>query len=151
MMRWPATLLTMGLAAALCADPATAKITTAGIAGLDVGMSEAAVRSAVGDPSAVSAGEPDGTVLLDYRRRKLDVLLRGGSVIRMRTTSRAEATSSGVGPGTSERTMRRKVRGERCATARRAHVCWLVRGRTVLTFSCRHGRVTMAEVARAES
>jgi hypothetical protein len=140
----------MALAAGLGGGTASAKITAAGVAGAEIGMNEAAVRSELGRPSSARR-RADGTRQLVYRRERLDVLLRGDAVIRLRTTSAGEKTTSGVGPGTSERTMKRRVRGERCGTARGARVCWVVKGQTVVSFTCRRGRVSLAEVARAES
>ena len=139
------------LAPGTSADPAAAKITHAGIAGVDVGMNENAVRDKLGTPSSTSGDEGGGTMRLEYRRRKLEVLLRGDAVIRVRTTSRSQRTAAGVGPGISQAAMMRKLRGERCGTALGARVCWVLDGSTVMTFVCRRGRVMRAEVARAET
>lgn len=137
------------LVTGMLADAAAARITSDGIAGVKIGMTEDAVRATLGQPSSVR-GE-NGAQVLDYRRRKIEVTLAQGEVIRVITTSRAQTTSSGVGPGVSQATMQRKLRGERCGTALGARVCWVLKGDTVLGFSCRGGRVKSAEVARAES
>ena len=136
--------------AGLGAGPAAAEITGEGIAGVHVGMDEATVVDRLGHPSATTGREGPDTKRLDYRRHKLDVLLHRGQVIRVRTTSSGQRTPGGVGPGTSQRAMLRKLRGERCGTAQGARVCWVLDGATVLSFTCRRGRVTVAEVARAE-
>jgi hypothetical protein len=149
-MTWPGALLTIAVAAGLGGGTATAKITDVGVAGVEIGMSEDAVHHELGRPSSTRR-EGAGAKLLVYRRERLDVLLRGDAVIRLRTTSAREKTTNGVGPGTSEGTMKRRLRGERCATARGARVCWVVKAQTVLSFTCRRGRVSQAEVARAES
>jgi hypothetical protein len=147
---WMGTLITALLASGLYAGPAAATISSDGIAGVHVGMNEGTVRDTLGRPSSATGREGRGTKRLDYRTRKMDVLLHGDTVIRVRTRSLAQKTPSGVGPGTTKRAMLRKLTGERCATARGARVCWVYDGLTVLTFTCRHGRVTLAEVARAE-
>jgi hypothetical protein len=147
---WSVAVLTMALAAGLCGGSAAAKITAAGVAGVEIGMSEDAVRDELGRPASTRR-EGTGTKLLVYRRERLDVLLRGGAVMRLRTTSARQKTASGVGPGTSERAMKRRVRGERCSSARGSRVCWVFKGQTVLSFTCRRGKVSVAEVARAES
>jgi hypothetical protein len=136
--------------AALCPCPAGAQITREGVAGVRLGMNEAAVRDRLGRPTATTGREGGGTKRLDYRSRKVDVLLRGDSVIRVRTTSRGQRTASGVGPGIAQQAMVRKLRGERCSHARGAYLCWVVQGATVSTFTCRNRRLTLAEVGRAE-
>ena len=147
-LAWSGALLGAAVAAGLAPVDAQARIGFDGIGGVEIGMTEAAVTHAVGPEGSRTDGGGDGTTLLDYPRRRLDVLLRAGRVIRVRTTSRAERTSAGVGPGTSLGVLRRKLRGERCATARGARVCWVDRGDRVMAFSIRRGRVTFAEVAR---
>lgn len=148
LFRRTCALVTGALVAALCADPAAAAITHDGVAGVELGMSEADVRAELGRPASMSGGDQD-TKLLDYPRRKVDVLLRDDRVVRIRTTSRSQTTPSGVGPGVTEAAMRRKLRGERCSRARGALVCSVRGESTVLTFVSRRGTVVVAELARA--
>lgn len=146
---WPALVAAAALVTGAHPGTAAAAISPSGIAGVEIGMTESEVREEIGNPSRVTGPARDGTTQLDYTRRRLDVLLRGDSAIRVRTTSRAQRYR-GVGPGVGERTMRRRLRGERCSTARGTRVCYFAVGKTVLSFSCRRGKVILAEVARAE-
>ena len=134
------------------AQPAAAKITFGGIGDVDLGMSEGDLRAALGQPStAQTGGRPDGTAHLMFRRRKLEVMVnrRRDQVVGIKTTSRAERTSSGLRVGSSTATVRRKLRGEKCSTAQRTLVCNVERDGNVMDFEIRGGKVVRVGVARA--
>lgn len=134
----------------LAAVPATAGaalVPQKSIAGVRLGMSEAQVRAALGEPSDVRRGRNDfgRFTELVYRRARVRVILQGRTeVTSVTTTSRRQRTSRNVGVGSSERTVRRRVRGVRCRTFLRFRDCVVGRelpGRTVTSFSIRRGKV----------
>ena len=143
-----AALIASVAAIGLFPGGAAAKITRDGIAGVKIGMNEDEVRATLGKPTKVGS-EGGGTRRLDYRRRKLNVLLYRGAVIRVRTTSRAQRTPSGIGAGVSEAAARRKLRGERCSTAEGTRVCVVENDDTILVVASRGGRVTVIDVSAA--
>jgi hypothetical protein len=83
----------------------------------------------------------------------MEVLLdrESDQVMGVKTTSRAQRTSSGLGVGSSERTVRARLRGERCSPARGVRVCGLERGDRVMDFVCRRGKVISVGVTRTGS
>ena len=143
-----ATLAVSAASLGLTAQTAAARITADGIGCVEVGMTEAEVRDEVGRPSSVRS-EGRGSRRLDYRRRKLAVLLYKGSVVNIRTTSRAQRTASGIGAGVREATARRKLRDEQCTSALGLRVCTVEHEDTVLTISSRGGRVVLVTVGVA--
>jgi hypothetical protein len=148
--RWSGALLTAALAAGLVAEPAGAKVTFSGIGGVELGMSESQVREELGSASSERQWTDGRSVLLRYRRRKLEVLLDRDSdrVMGVKTTSRAQRTSSGLGVGSSERTVRARLQGERCSSAAGTRVCSLERNGRVMDFACRRGKVIGVGVTR---
>lgn len=118
------------------------------IAGVSLGMSEDEVTDLLGRPSDVNRGSNDfgRFTELIYRRQRLRVILQGREeVTSVTTTSRSERTRRGnVGVGSSERAVRRHVRGVRCRTVLNFRSCVVGRetaGRTVTVFRIRRGRV----------
>lgn len=145
-------VLTLTLAVcALAALPAAAHATIVpqkSIAGVRLGMSEEEVRAELGEPSDTIRESNDfgPYVELVYRRQRLRVRLQGEEqVTSISTTSRSERTSHRVGVGSTERNVRRNVRGARCQTVRPFRYCVVGRelpGRTVTVFDIRRGRVS---------
>jgi hypothetical protein len=130
------------------AAPAQARIVPQrSIAGVRLDMTQAQVRAAAGEPSAVERGRNDFGPFTQfvYRGKRLTVTFQGDdAVTAVATTSRAERTRSGVGAGSSERAVRRGVRGVQCETffrIRSCHVGSFTAGRKVTDFLMRRGRV----------
>src|SRR5688572_24858405 len=99
----------------LVAGTASARIVAfKSVAGIELGTSESDVRDELGDPNSVRQGPITGTRTFVYKRRKLEVMIDDGRVGSLLTRSRGERTSNGLGVGTSEKTLKRKLRGERC-------------------------------------
>jgi len=117
------------------------------IAGVRLGMSEARVRAVAGRPDHVlSARNQFGRYkVFLYRARQLQVIFQGGGgATSVATESRRERTRTHVGVGSTERAVRRGVRGVHCATVagtRTCHVGTLRAGRRVTDFLMRRGRV----------
>lgn len=76
-LHWPTAVAAAALATGMHAGSAAAAITPSGIAGVEIGMTESDVREEIGRPSRVTGPARDGTTQLDYKRRRLDVLLLG--------------------------------------------------------------------------
>ena len=131
---------TLGVAA----DSASASITFKGIAGINLGMSEAKVDKLLGPPSKV--GEESGTVRHDYAKKKLGVLIYKGKVVRVRTTSRSEKTTAGLGPGVKESIVRRRLRGEQCTSVYGTRMCTVDGHKSGLAFVFRRGRVKYVDL-----
>lgn len=134
------------------AESAAAKVTFSGIGDVRLGMAESDVRDEIGPPSATNTSRNRGARVLHYRRHKMEVVVETGEsrVVGIKTTSRAQRTSSGLGVGSSEAEVRRKLRGEKCSTALGLRVCTVERGGTVLDFEVRRGKVSRVSLARAE-
>jgi hypothetical protein len=131
------------LAAGTIAEPAAAKVTFAGIGGVQLSMSEADLTSELGSPSSsVPARNPEA-VTLRYRSHKLEVLLHRGMdrVVGVYTTSRAQRTTAGLGVGSSTPVLRARLRGEKCGVAQDTAVCSVERSGRVMDFSIRRGKV----------
>ena len=119
------------------------------IARITLGMSQDQVRDRLGEPSIVDRDTNDFGPYVEfiYRPERLRVFFQGeDEVTRVSTTSRSERTRRGnVGVGSSERSVRRHVRGVRCRTILRYRSCVVGRetaGRTVTVFEIRRGRVS---------
>ena len=149
--RWSGALVTLALASGLIVEPAGAKVTFSGIGGVELGMSRTDVREELGAASSEKLWTDDRTVILQYRRRKLEVLLdpEFDRVVAVKTTSRAQRTSSGLGVGSSERSVRDRLRGEKCGSAAGVRVCSVDRNGRVMDFACRRGKVVSVSVSRS--
>jgi hypothetical protein len=109
------------------------------IAGVKLGMTEAQVHAKLGAPDESRtlrheiAGEY--TSLL-YGLTEVSLFPNGG-VFTVATTSRHEKTSTGARVGTTEKQLRKSVKGLRCATEFGRRTCVVGRieaGQTVTTF-----------------
>ncbi|MTD43120.1 hypothetical protein GKE82_02060 [Conexibacter sp. W3-3-2] len=138
-----ATLAALTAAGALAATPAGADLVVQqSLAGISPGMTRAQVEAVLGAPQRVTTRPDDIMGSYDELRYGLTtVSISGGeegSVFSISTTSKKQRTSSGVGVGTTEKTLRRKVRGLRCSTyAGRFRICMVGRltpGQTVTDF-----------------
>ena len=102
-----------------------AEISFDGINGVQLHMSEATVRDELGRPSSSRPAADRSAVVLNYRRRKLEVTVQKGrdQVVVVRTTARSHKTRNGLRVGSSERAVRAKLREETCSSARGKRVC----------------------------
>lgn len=126
-----------------------------GIAGVRMDMTEEQVRAAKGEPvsSRTLPDEIRGQVReLRYPGLRIVLGVESG-VTLVAATTRRERTAEGVGVGSAESTVRRRVRGVRCATELGRRACRrgrLEAGRVVTDFRIgpRTGRVREVIVAR---
>jgi hypothetical protein len=145
--------LTLALACALALSlPASAAapqriVPQRGIAGVRLGMTKAHVRALRGTPLLVLHGRNDFGPYTEFRYPfLLRVLLQGNATVTgIDTTGRKYRTRAGVGVGSTERDVRRKLGGVRCVTEfgfRHCFVGLFRPGRRVTDFHVRRGRVT---------
>jgi hypothetical protein len=132
------------------AAAASARITVnRGVAAIGLGMTAAEVRARLGKPSldAVSGATRNYV----YRRRALVVALVRSRVVIVSTRSPRERTAGGIGVGSTDADVRRRVRGARCAATADVQFCRVgsIRpGRRSTTFQIQQGRVVTVTVAR---
>jgi hypothetical protein len=124
-----------------------------GIAGARIGNSRTEVRAALGTPSRVRTGTNDFGSFIEYRfRGGIRVLFQGNTeVTSVSTTGRGDRTTRGVGVGSTERAVRRKVPGVTCETTggfRSCHTGDFLPGQRITDFAIRHKRVTRVTVGR---
>jgi len=153
MRRLHAALLAAALAALAAPAGASALIQIdKGIAGVRLGNTPAQVRAALGPPSSTRTETNDFGPFTTYRYRGgLRVLFSGGdSVTLVGTTGLGDRTIRGVGVGSRERAVRRRVPGVRCRTIAGDRLCHTNRfagGETVTVFLLRpNGRVWRVDV-----
>jgi hypothetical protein len=124
-----------------------------GIAGARIGNSRAEVRAALGTPNRVRGGMNDFGPFTEYRYRGgIRVIFQGGSgVSSVSTTGLGDRTRRGVGVGSTERAVRRKVPGVTCETIagfRSCHTGDFLIGQRITDFAIRNKRVTRVTVGR---
>jgi hypothetical protein len=124
-----------------------------GIAGARLGNTKAQVRAALGRPASVHNGTNDFGPFTTYRYRGgITVGFQGRTeVTSVSTTGRGDRTARGVGVGSRESTVRRRVRGVRCETVAGTRSCHTHRfriGEVITDFLIKHGRVTRVTVGR---
>ena len=151
--------LTLTVAAALLAPlgaPAAAEAliqVDRGIAGARLGNSRAEVRAALGTPASTRSGMNDFGPFLQWRfRGGIRVLFQGRrEVSTVSTTGRGDRTARGVGVGSSEATVKARVRGVRCETIagfRSCHTGRFTVGEIITDFQLRGGKVRRVVVGR---
>jgi hypothetical protein len=153
MRRLARIVLAAGLAVLAAPAGASAMIQVdRGIAGVRLNNTEAQVRAALGAPRSIQTGTNDfgGFKQLRYRGG-IRVLFSGGDrVTLVSTTGLGDRTSRGVGVGSRERAVRRRVPGVRCETVsgdRMCHTNRFVGGQRVTVFFIRpNGRVRRVDV-----
>ncbi len=142
------------LAPLVAAAPASAIIQVdKGIAGARLDNTKAEVRAALGRPAAVRNGTNDFGPFTTYRYRGgIRVNFQGRTqVTSVSTGGRGDRTARGVGVGSRESTVRRRVRGVRCETVagiRSCHTHEFRAGQTVTDFLIKRGKVTRVTVGR---
>jgi hypothetical protein len=153
MSRLAITLTAACLAALALPAAAGAKIQIdRGIAGVRLDNSRAEVRSALGAPDSRRSGTNPFGRFVEWRfRGDIRVIFQGRRrVTSVSTTGLGDRTDRGIGVGSTQRAVRRRVPGVRCETfadVRSCHTGVLEAGRRVTDFQIRRGRVTRATVA----
>ena len=136
----------------IAAGTASARIVAfKSVAGIKLGTSESDVRDELGEPTTVRQGPLLGTRTFVYKRRKLEVMIDDGRVGSLMTRSRGERMSNGLGVGTSERTLKRKLRGEHCGPVPQSsyELCGISRGGVSMEFWLRRERVSAVALTAA--
>jgi hypothetical protein len=124
-----------------------------GIAGARLGNTRAEVRAALGSPESIRSGTNPFGRFVRYRfRGGITVLFQGRrEVSNVSTTGRGDRTARGVGVGSTERAVRRRVRGVRCETiggTRSCHTGRFTAGEIITDFLLRRGKVVRVTVGR---
>lgn len=142
------------LATLFCAPAAEAMIhVDRGIAGARLGNTRAEVRAALGTPSKVGTGTNDFGPFVRYTfPGKIRVTFQGRTrVTAVETTGLGDRTSSGIGVGSSERSLKAKVGGLTCedlgSSVRSCHTGDFVAGKRVTNFRISGGKVESVTVA----
>jgi hypothetical protein len=116
------------------------------IAGVELEMTKAQVRSVLGDPRRVVHGTNEFGRYTVFRYRRLSVTFQGGAnVTHVQTNRLRERTVRGAGVGSTRGELRARVVGIRC----RPRFCFKGRflpGRRVTVFRFCDGIVTRVEV-----
>lgn len=139
------------LALAVAPLPASAAIAfNRGIAGVTLGMSTAQVQKTLGAPPRVERGTNDFGPFVSYRYRGLQVSFQGGRRVSMiSTTRRGERTRGGLGVGTTEEALVRRIPALRCETFGTFRTCTLGKGNAgerITDFFITKGRVSRVVV-----
>ncbi len=124
-----------------------------GIAGARLGNTRAEVRAALGKPASIRTGTNDFGRFVQYRfRGGITVIFQGRrEVSSVSTTGRGDRTRRNVGVGSSEATVRARVRGVRCETIagfRSCHTGRFTAGEIITDFLIRGGTVRRVTVGR---
>jgi hypothetical protein len=122
-----------------------------GIAGARLTNTKAQVRAALGTPAAVKNGTNEFGAFTQFRYRGgIRVTFQGGSrVSSIDLTGLGDRTSRGVGVGSTERAVRRRVPGVKCETlagVRSCHTGAFEPGKRVTDLHLRNGKVTRVTV-----
>lgn len=149
------TVLALALATALTAPAAALALVQVdrGIAGARLGNTRAEVRAALGTPARVITGSNDFGPFITFRYRGgITISFQGEQAVSgVSTTGRGDRTASGVGVGSSEKAVKRGVKGVKCLTefgVRHCHTSEFLIGRRVTDFTIKKGKVNRVTVAR---
>jgi hypothetical protein len=145
-----ALILIAILTLALAAPAGGAIVVQRGIAGLELRMTKSQVRAKLGMPTKVKTGTNEFGRFTQFLYPRVTVLFQSGSrVTALRTFSRAERTSRGVGVGSREADVKAKVAGVKCESVSGARHCYVGKflpGKRITDFSIRGGKVTSVVV-----
>ena len=142
------------------AAPATARVVPGeGMAGVRVGMLEAEVIEVLGEPDRRRTVSDDFGPSLRLRYAAhggLRLILRENGdgdeeLFQIRTAGRVERTKEGVGVGTGERRLRRRLKGEHCESISGYRTCTIgssTVGHVVTDFGIRRRHVAWVTVGR---
>ncbi len=140
-------LLALGVPAGLSA----AIVPNQGMAGVKLGMTRDAVKAALGEPLRIIHGTNDFGSYTEFRYPFLvRVTFQGDATVSaVSTTGNHERTGSGLGVGSSERSLRSGLGGLRCETIGDFRHCYFGRftpGRRVTDFRIVDGLVSRVVV-----
>jgi hypothetical protein len=123
-----------------------------GITGIRLGMSQAQVKAGLGNPGRTRTGHNDfGPFTQFLYRAGITITFQGNaSVTAVAIAGHTDRTPSGVGVGSTEKEVKRGVRGVKCQTlaaVRDCHVGAFLPGRRVTDFTLGpNGRVTRVTI-----
>jgi hypothetical protein len=153
MRRLPRIGLAAAAAVLIAAAPAHAFIRPQkGVAGVRLGMSQTAMRDVLGTPVRTKQGMNDfGPYTQFIYPHSITVTFQGNrDVTGISTRGRTEKTERGVGVGSSETAVKKKVGHVRCETIAGSHTCHVGRfaaGHRVTVFLIsKHGFVVSVTV-----
>ena len=144
----------VALALTVPAPASAALVPQRSLAGIELGMTAKEVRAERGEPDEVTRPKHPivgRSTVYRYGLTRVTIFDQSG-VVNITTTSRRETYRS-TGVGSTERAMRRAVRGERCATEHGHRTCHVGRfepGRKVTTWyiSPKTGKVRRISLGR---
>jgi hypothetical protein len=146
---WRVGIVVAG-ALVIAAGSQAAIVPQQGIGGARLGMTQNAVKAALGAPTRVRRTPNELAPTVVYTYSTVQVTFFGGSrATSIATRSAAQRTARGVGVGSTEARVIDTVRGVRCFTDsgyRHCHVGTWQPGRKVTDFTIRNGRVTRVTV-----
>lgn len=94
------------------------------IAGISLGMTEQQVVATFGPPKKTTSSKDEITGQqvrqLEYNSALVDI--SNDAVILVATRSKKEKTSSGIGPGSTEKKLKKKIKGIKCS-GKKLRVC----------------------------
>ena len=121
------------------------------MAGITLDMTQAQVKKVLGSGSAQRGKNDFGPyTILRYPKLDINVIFQGNARVTTITTSgKRERTTKDIGVGSSERAVKRNVRGVKCETfagIRSCHVGSFLPGKRVTDFVIRRGRVSRVTI-----
>jgi hypothetical protein len=151
---WKRMVALVATVACLLAGASTAQAiiqVQRGISGIRVGMSAARVKAGLGVPAKVKHGSNAFGPFMEYvYAGGVRVTFQGNAnVTAISISGGTDRTASGVGVGSTEKAVKKGVRGVKCETiagARSCHVGAFLPGKRVTDFLLHKGRVRRVTV-----
>ncbi len=140
MRRVTPLVILAAVAASLLASPSASGAIEVqrGIAGINIGMSQATVRERLGRPASTRRARNDFGPYTELRYPRLRIVFQGDTAVTaVVTTRRSERTRRGIGVGSTLADLRRKVAGIRCEVRSGEGICYVgsfLPGRRVTDF-----------------
>ncbi|MFL5827430.1 MAG: hypothetical protein ACJ76V_12965 [Thermoleophilaceae bacterium] len=118
-------VLCLGMVLAVVAPAGAVIRVQKGIAGVRIGMTQQQMKDVLGKPRSVKQGSNDfGPYTQFVYPARLAITFQGNRrVTGIYTSGKKERTPDGVGVGSSERLVKRKVKDVVCETIGTAHTC----------------------------
>jgi hypothetical protein len=141
-----AAVLAIGIAIGTVEAAGAEIVLQRSIAGVELGMTKAAVRGILGEPRRIIRGTNEFGQFTAFRYSRLQVSFQGNTTVtHLRTNRLSERTAEEVGVGTTRAGVLDRVTGVRC----RPGFCFVGRflpGRRVTVFRICDGIVTRVEI-----